>query len=194
MNLKERAEIYRILSQLFFYPEDDFFEKLPDIEDVVVDVLRKNYDSQELVKQFSEAVDELRELPPEELQAEHTRLFINSFPTLPCPPYESAYREMLLMGDYTEEVSKYYSLYNLEIPEDLPDHISYELDFMRFLLEEGDESLAKEFFEEHIIQWVPDFIEDLRNESRLKFYKFVADLLADFLEKEKEAFNVGEDF
>ncbi len=194
MNLKERAEIYRILSQLFFYPEDDFFEKLPDIEDVVVDVLRKNYDSQELVKQFSEAVDELRELPPEELQAEHTRLFINSFPTLPCPPYESAYREMLLMGDYTEEVSKYYSLYNLEIPEDLPDHISYELDFMRFLLEEGDESLAKEFFEEHIIQWVPDFIEDLRNESRLKFYKFVADFLADFLEREKEAFNVGEDF
>ncbi len=194
MNLKERAEIYRILSQLFFYPEDDFFDKLSDIEDTVVDILRRNYGSEEFVKQFTEAIDELRKLPPQELQAEHTRLFINSFPTLPCPPYESAYREMLLMGDYTEEVSRYYSLYNLEIPEDLPDHISYELDFMRFLLEEGDESLAKEFFEEHIIQWVPDFIEDLRGESRLKFYRFVADFLADFIEREKEAFNVGEDY
>ncbi len=194
MDTKDRAEIYRILSQLFFYPEDDFFEKLSDIEDAVVDILRKNYDSEELVNRFSDAIDELRELPPEEFQAEHTRLFVNSFPTLPCPPYESAYREMLLMGDYTEEVAKYYSLYGLEIPEDLPDHISYELDFMRFLLEEEDEKLAKEFFEEHILQWVPDFIKDLKNESRLKFYKFVADFLADFLEKEKEVFNVGEDY
>ena len=194
MESTERAEIYRILSQLFFYPGDDFLNNLPDIENTIIDILEKIYKSHELVKQFSEAIEELRNLPPQEIQAEHTRLFINSFPTLPCPPYESAYREMLLMGDYTEEVSKYYSLYNLEIPEDLPDHISCELDFMRFLLEEEDESMAKEFFEAHILQWVPDFINDLREESRLKFYKFVADFLADFLEREKEAFNVGENY
>ena len=89
-------------------------------------------------------------------------------------------------------MGKYYSLYNLEVPEDLPDHISYELDFMRFLLEEGDIELAKEFFEEHILQWVPDFASDLKNESRLKFYRFVANFLDDFLEREKREFDIGE--
>jgi len=194
MNVDDRARIYRILSQLFFYPDEEFFEKLNEIEDYIQDILQEYSEAENLIFQFSEAIDELRTLPPEELQAEHTRLFINSFPTLPCPPYESAYREMLLMGDYAEEVSKYYSLYNLMIPEeDLPDHISYELDFMRFLLEEGDLDLAREFFEEHILQWVPDFIADLRSEARLKFYKFVANFLEDFIEREKEAFGKGVD-
>ena len=78
------------------------------------------------------------------------------------------------------------------MPEDLPDHISYELDFMRFLLEEGDLELAREFFEEHILQWVPDFASDLKNESRLKFYRFVANFLDDFLEREKREFEIGE--
>jgi len=192
MDKKERAEIYKLLSQLFFYPEEDFFEKLPEIEDYIAEILEEVYESENLLTLFSEAMEELQSLPPQELQAEHTRLFINSFPTLPTPPYESAYREMLLMGDYAEEVAKYYSLYNLEVPEDLPDHISYELDFMRFLLEEGDTELAKEFFEEHILQWVPDFVSDLRNESKLKFYKFVANFLDDFLMREKEEFKIGE--
>ncbi len=192
MDVKERAEIYKLLSQLFFYPEDDFFEKLPEIEDFIAQILDEVYDSENLLAQFSEAMEELHTLPPQEFQAEHTRLFINSFPTLPTPPYESAYREMLLMGDYAEEVGKYYSLYNLEVPEDLPDHISYELDFMRFLLEEGDLELAREFFEEHILQWVPDFASDLKNESRLKFYRFVANFLDDFLEREKREFEIGE--
>ncbi len=192
MDVKERAEIYKLLSQLFFYPEDDFFEKLPEIEDFIAQILEEVYDSENLLAQFSEAMEELHTLPPQEFQAEHTRLFINSFPTLPTPPYESAYREMLLMGDYAEEVGKYYSLYNLEVPEDLPDHISYELDFMRFLLEEGDIELAREFFEEHILQWVPDFASDLKNESRLKFYRFVANFLDDFLEREKREFEIGE--
>lgn len=192
MDVKERAEIYKLLSQLFFYPEDDFFEKLPEIEDFIAQILEEVYDSENLLAQFSEAMEELHTLPPQEFQAEHTRLFINSFPTLPTPPYESAYREMLLMGDYAEEVGKYYSLYNLEVPEDLPDHISYELDFMRFLLEEGDIELAREFFEEHILQWVPDFASDLKNESRLKFYRFVANFLDDFLEREKREFDIGE--
>ena len=192
MDVKERAEIYKLLSQLFFYPEDDFFEKLPEIEDFIAQILEEVYDSENLLAQFGEAMEELHTLPPEEFQAEHTRLFINSFPTLPTPPYESAYREMLLMGDFAEEVGKYYSLYNLEVPEDLPDHISYELDFMRFLLEEGDIELAREFFEEHILQWVPDFVSDLKNESRLKFYRFVANFLDDFLEREKKEFEIGE--
>ena len=192
MELRDRAEIYKILSQLFFYPEDDFFEKLSEIGDFIKRILEEVYNSEGLLEEFIEAIEELRTLPPQELQAEHTRLFINSYPTLPTPPYESAYREMLLMGDYAEEVGKYYSLYNLEVPEDLPDHISYELDFMRFLLEEGDTELAREFFEEHIFQWVPDFVSDLRNESRLKFYKFVANFLDDFLEREKKEFHIGE--
>ena len=192
MDVKERAEIYKLLSQLFFYPEDDFFEKLPEIEDFIAQILEEVYDSENLLAQFSEAMEELHTLPPQEFQAEHTRLFINSFPTIPTSPYESAYREMLLMGDYAEEVGKYYSLYNLEVPEDLPDHISYELDFMRFLLEEGDIELAREFFEEHILQWVPDFASDLKNESRLKFYRFVANFLDDFLEREKREFEIGE--
>ena len=86
MDVKERAEIYKLLSQLFFYPEDDFFEKLPEIEDFIAQILEEVYDSENLLAQFSEAMEELHTLPPQEFQAEHTRLFINSFPTLPTPP------------------------------------------------------------------------------------------------------------
>ena len=43
-------------------------------------------------------VDELMDLPLQEWQGEHTRLFINGYPKTPCAPFESIYRHGRMAG------------------------------------------------------------------------------------------------
>lgn len=110
----------------------------------------------------------------EELQAEHTRLFVNSFPTLLCPPYESFYREGLVYGKTTNEVLAIYQQHGLEyVSQGEPaDHISVELDF----LAQTDDA---EFLS-RMRQWVPEFTERVKQSSAI--YDVVARELEELLD------------
>jgi TorA maturation chaperone TorD len=135
---------------------------------------------------FLRELTALSYLPLVRLQGEHTRLFINGYPHVACPPYESVYTEGELMGEAAQEVGALYGRWGVEVPADQVDHAGAELEFVAFLLSLGTpEALADadRFLAEHMLSWLPRFAADLVGESRLGFYRALGRLLAAAVEE-----------
>lgn len=133
-----------------------------------------------------------------ELKVEYTRLFYGPG-RIPALPYESVYREgRRVYGECTTAVVEAYRIAGLSISSDfndLPDHISTELEFMFFLVlkekeafDKGDFETAEpfrarqeEFLREHLIQWICHFCDEIINNTRLKFYSALAILAKVFI-------------
>jgi len=124
-----------------------------------------------------------------ELIWEYTRLFIGPY-HLNCPPYESIYRDdqRLVMSKYASEVWKFYDQIGLTLRSnlnELPDHISLELEFVSELLarairlkKERDYylKLKNKFLAEHILKWIPQFCHDVEAYTKLDYYRELAKL------------------
>lgn len=130
---------FKYCSLLLSYPDENLFEEL--------ELLEKN-----LLHSLPEAFSYyLRKIPLEKLKEEYTYLFISSFPKIPCPPYESYYREGLLFGKTTQEVKDYYESQGFQFSKEgeAPDHIAVELEFL---------ALTEDLnFLNIIFQWIEDF-------------------------------------
>lgn len=124
------------------------------------------------------------------ISAEFTRLFRGvRLGYSPMPPYESAYREGICWGSSTFDVLAEYRRFGLTPESSLegepPDHISFELDFMRFLCNKeaeawrrGDEGEAKRLLEaeesfltNHILRWLSELCNKVREFDRLGFHR-----------------------
>jgi TorA maturation chaperone TorD len=117
----------------------------------------------------------------------------------PPPPYESVYRDDRLWRKSTEEVSQICSRLGIKLSVDLPeplDYIGIELDLMRLIcwsekevwqtgsidkawqyLETGDK-----FLKQHVMQWVPEFCEQMYRRAELDFYRGISRLTRGFVE------------
>jgi TorA maturation chaperone TorD len=81
----------------------------------------------------------------------------------------------------------------------LPDHISVELEFMAELAREESSAWAQnniatardsvarqsEFVKDHLQEWVPEFCRKMRERASTQFYREIAGLLADLVERER---------
>lgn len=142
----------------------------------------------------------------EELALEYTRLFIG--PGRHISPHESVHRrgEGQLWGQSTAKVKGLVESWGLKYASDfkgLPDHISVELEFMRWLLEaeadaleKADEAalekvlrLKRHFVNEHISKWIPQWTEKVAEEAKLDFYRKLAILTKEFVLSEAERLN-----
>jgi len=138
------------------------------------------------------------------LAVDRTRLLGGVAPGYGPPfPSESVYREGRLMGDTTRAVAQSYHKLAVYVPQDSydpPDYVAFELDFMRVLCAKEAEAwgsgevndalqlLRREesFLEDHILQWVPRFCEEVLRETRITdFYRGVAQLTKGFLLQEE---------
>jgi len=137
---------YRLFSLLFSYPTQEVIES--------IERLSRHESMTEL-----ESVNLLDTMDLVDQQTEYTRLFVNSYPTLLCPPYESFYQEGMVYGNAANEVMAIYRNHKLMYiyQGEPPDHVSVELDF---LAETGDEA-----FLERMRQWVPRFTEEVKRNS-----------------------------
>lgn len=140
-------------------------------------------------KNKGKAVDDLHE----ELVDEYTRLFIG--PHIPVQPYESWWVDGKLMGKSLLKVKRYYrkaGIVKAQGYAEPEDHIAFELKFMHYLCEEelsaiSSEKLVeclnmqKEFLNEHLLRWVPDFCDALYECELSDFYKGIAKLTKGFL-------------
>lgn len=141
----------------------------------------------------------------DEMNIEHTRLFIN--PGRHISPHESVHRsgEGLLWGNSTVRVKAFIQSSGLKYRSDfkgIPDHISVELEFMYRLVEaeieareKGDpvkldkiHGLQRRFFDEHISKWIPRFTERIAKETKLDFYRKIAQLTKEFILFEKRCY------
>jgi TorA maturation chaperone TorD len=141
----------------------------------------------------------------ETLNIEYMWLFVNAFPNLWSPPYESYYREGRMMGRAAMDCLSVYKTDGLVLTQkpELPDHIVTQLEYLHFLclaqmeaLENGDSDLRqhlrdkkRKFYERHIISWVPDFCIQVRSHSRVNFYSVMSRLLKNFTLLENRSLN-----
>ena len=143
-----------------------------------------------------------------ELAVDYVRSFIGHGNTAySCAyPYESVYTSgrRLLMQDARDEVLAIYRANLLKKGEewnDCEDHIALELEFMQVMsertakaLKEGKEDEAVEmlktqraFVGQHLANWVPMFVSDIKYFSQTDLYIGAGELLLGFVQTEVEA-------
>ena len=165
----ERAEIYRLFAGIFM--------KEP---------------SEELMLQLKEMFLMKFEDSPEEIRMDFVNIFLS--PDNRLIPCESLYNYSLgdrprLWGRAAAEVQEFYGAAGLVMGEEMslmPDHISMEMLFMSYLIENGLSELQWKFLDEHLVKWIPEYCDEVRRHAGTVFYKEVANVLKEFILSEHE--------
>lgn len=147
----------RILAALLAMPEDDALDALRDMRPQA--------------PWLEPCLPELERIPLEHWQTEHTRLFISAYPRLPCPPYESAYRQGTMGGISARELADLYRRAGLQAVDVPADYLGTLLECAAYLKETGRDDLLRELTEEHLAFWVPRFARDLTDHAGLDLYR-----------------------
>jgi TorA maturation chaperone TorD len=161
----DRSEAYRLLADLFSGPPED-----DDLEVIKKDLELKSMDtSQEILDEFNSLL---------------------RYPGGKLPPLEGLFA---VAGGVDSEgsVSEFYAKAGLTIGEEFeapPDHLSLELLFISYLVETNDLDLMKNFLDDHIVNWVPYYCEELKRQARTVFYGEIADITRNFLQDEYDSF------
>jgi len=169
----ERAKLYKLFSALFMQePTDEMALQIKNMFKMT----------------FDDTTYEIR--------MDFARLF--SITAGHLPPHESLYNYPLadkprLWGKATEEVQNFYESVGLMIYEEMdliPDHLSAELFFMNYLIEQGLIDYQMSFFEKHLLSWVPEYCVEIKKHAQTTFYKEVAELLKEFILSDSEEFGI----
>lgn len=135
----------------------------------------------------------------------HVFLGAGNYDKLMAPPYESVYtsEEHLLMQDARDGALSFYRSEGLDLPEENTtpeDHVGFEMQFMATLVERccdalraGDEGefrrlvrVQREFFAQHLANWLPAFVADIERHCKTDYYRGVACLTRGLLAEERE--------
>lgn len=126
-----------------------------------------------------EPVDELKDIPLENWQAEHTRLFINGYPGTPCPPFQYAFQHGGMDAAATEEITQLYLDAGLSPTPDVPpDYLGTILQFGGWCLQQGKNGLWDRLYDNHIRDWIGEYAEALQREAELKLYMALSERLS----------------
>ncbi len=143
----------------------------------------------------------------ENLAVEYAYLFLG--PGKHISPHESVHHKKegsqsgQLWGELTAEVKRIIEFSGLEYKSEftgMPDHISVELEFMQHVVqretqawEADDDKTAllclkneKNFVDEHLFRWIPEFCEKVIKTAESPFYREMARLTRRFIEFEKK--------
>lgn len=191
-----RQDVYQGLAECYQLPGERLNDILQRLENRL-----KDMDSQALPYAV-ELIYELDRQSVERLTIEYARLFVGPY-SLPAPPYGSIYieNERKVMGDSTLDVLKRYRQFGLDLPsglKEVPDHITVELEFMYFLIFKEVESILSDdpaasqfylseqaaFLSDHLMNWIPDFTENMITYSGIEFYRCLAKLTHLFISED----------
>jgi TorA maturation chaperone TorD len=156
----DRAEAYKVLADIFF--------EAPAGESIAAIREDFNLDSRENEK---------------DIRADFVSLL--AYPGGKMPPLESLFSPS--GNTAATEVTRLYLDAGLTIEEAfqlMPDHISLEFLFMSYLIETERPELQQKFFEEHMMQWVPDYCAEMKKAAKTLFYREIAGIVEDFLASE----------
>ncbi len=157
----ERAESYRILADLFIAPPNA--EKLKTLKEDL------GLESKET---------------EEEVLADFDHLF--SYELGIMPPVESVRAGETNAAD---AVTGFYLSAGLTFGEEyetVPDHISLEFLFMSYAVDIDNREMQRKFLEEHIVNWVPYYCDEIIKEAKTLFYREIAGITKDFIGSEYE--------
>ena len=188
-----REDIYRLLAACYYSPTPPFLDER--CCEALAGLLAVQ--APEAAAQAAEAARRSSGQGVEALAVEHARLFLGPF-HLVAPPYGSYYLdEKTVMGDSTAEVETFYHSCGLHFSEDfneLPDHITAELEFMSYLVfvqrqaEEAGNSeesirlkgVQREFLGRFLMPLLEPFTTAVISDGESPFYVAVARCTAAF--------------
>jgi DMSO reductase family type II enzyme chaperone len=196
-NLFLRQICYRIFASLFLYPEQS---RLIEIRRATTVLISESW-------QFSAAVGSLiNQLS--EIDLNLGRAMVNEYNRLflirpKAPPYETIYTdaEGQMRGLHTAQLEGVYLNAGLEISSELnelPDHISVELEFMAYLCMKESEAhaaneeleathfrdLQRSFMGQHLARWFPSFAKRIKEADPGSIYQYLLPAVYEFLRKE----------
>ena len=143
----------------------------------------------------------------QEIAVDYAHIFLGAgnYDKLMAPPYESVYtsEEHLLMQDARDGALSFYRSEGLDLPVENTtpeDHIGFEMQFMAKLIDRSCDALSagddaefarlvrvqREFYVQHLANWLPAFIADIERHCKTDYYRGVAQLTRAFLAEEKE--------
>jgi len=127
------------------------------------------------------AVEELLQLPLQQWQAEHTRLFINGYPKTPCAPFESIYRHGRMEGPACDELIRLYTAAGVSATDDIPaDYLGTMLELAAELFERRTPAADRQLQvlrDRHLAGWLPQISQRLQRETCLKLYRTLGERL-----------------
>ena len=121
--------------------------------------------------------EQLKDLPLEQWQAEHTRLFISGFPKTIAIPFESVYLTGEMGGPAQESLIHFFNTIGLQAEEGMADYLGTLLEALAFLLEQNNDQMASELKDKHLHKWVRRFADDVKQHSEVILYQSLADRL-----------------
>jgi TorA maturation chaperone TorD len=175
------AEIYRFLAQAMHYPETSWFND--DFLSVFKELLAQ-LDWHDLNKAVPQQITpEILE----NIQVDHTRLFINGVPHVVAPPYASVYIDGTLNSVTADKTRDYFRKKGFDITtREFPDHLVTELDFMA-LVEGEEEGGSEEFLRIYFRPWFTKFRDRVMAEVTEPYIKATVELIDFFTSSETEA-------
>ncbi|HHB94549.1 MAG TPA: dehydrogenase [Campylobacterales bacterium] len=197
--IENRITLYSLISRVMIIEVDkEFLEFLESNKDILE--LFPNYKDWGKRKEFSNAI-----LKERYLDVDYANLFL-----LHLVPYESFYTrddQMIESGGDNPVLSLYNSFdFRVELEKARvvsPDHIGVELEFMYMLCialrkayDANDLDGVKEilqvqkgFMQDHLLNWSPMFLINMKKESRTPLYHDGADLALEFMLNDFEYIN-----
>ena len=187
------SQVYLFLAKCFAYPDEEFYALMKDertgeqlkgmVGGLPFDVNFKGIPSPSLPQEGFESV------------------YINSFdiglgPALPCPLYESAYREDTSSRDITEELLRFYEHFDVRLSDkekDYPDHLAVELEFMAYLAKKEADADKRgndpdpyrraqaDFLERHLDKWICTLDDRIQKTIEGPFYRGASSFLRELL-------------
>ncbi len=202
-----RETSYRLVSQAFLYPDDSRLQGL----DLLTDEMGREETSLARFSFFGEWIRLLRSIKSlaskerQAIQNEFVSLFSASAGDVPCPPYESVYREPdgRPTGWILAEIEGNYATVGLALSpsfKEFPDHVSLQSEFLALLCEResqawGDQDLKrgirilrkeKTFLERHLALWFPQFARRIRIADRSGVYAAIGAGAERFISHDKD--------
>lgn len=213
--LKNRENMYRLLGRLYLKETDtDLFKTLQGLQFPAVtdDGPEGDAATDKMAEGYSRLAKFLAN-PPEdvetELAADYARVFLGAgtVDDIVANPHESVYTsaEKLVCQDAFENMVKTLKGAGLKKDDNgiFEDHIGLEFAYMQHMCartldaaRKNDEKrvdtllgMQSDFIDEHLLNWVPRFCEDIRKIPCTDFYPAVSLITEGFISQEKSMFS-----
>lgn len=201
-----RGNVYRLLSQAYLYPSEEFFALLRSGAfahelDRAIKALLAVKNDRDLKRCTDSMIAALSKAAPgslSDLRSEYHYVFGHTIPK-DCPPYETqcGMADVFQQTQGLSDISGFYRAFGLEAKSlERLDHISVELEFMHFLCckqayalesNHGKEKVEicveaqKKFLQQHLGKWVFAFAKLLKKKKNSEFYTTLAELTESFI-------------
>jgi len=177
-----RSRVYAAFAQAFEYPDEQFCEDIRSgaLREAIRTILGAVSPALCESADWNALADAGRD---DDLMVEYTRLFDVGASGPPCPLYGGLYGGARMKT--MEEVVRFYNHFGLstsKAPNELPDHLTTELEFLHYLafreaqaLEAGEDAgsyrrAQRDFLARHPGRWIPQLREKLEKEKPMAFF------------------------